>query len=45
MQLVQFWIYAQDQPRLLLPLLAILTTVAAALALFLAHLLEWVRNG
>ena len=45
MGLVQFWIYAQDQPDLLLPLLWILTVVATALAGFLGVLLESLRNG
>ncbi len=45
MGLIQLWLHAQDEPRLFLPLLWILTVVAAALAGLLLALLESLRNG
>jgi hypothetical protein len=43
--LIQPWLSAQDQPRLLIPILWILTVVATALAGFMVALLESLRNG
>ena len=45
MDLVQFWVYAQDRPPVLLPLLGLLTLAAGAHAGLLAALLEALRNG
>jgi hypothetical protein len=45
MGLIQLWLYAQDQPRLLIPILGILTMVATALTVGMVALLEALRNG
>ena len=45
MGLVQFWVYAQGEPRLLLPLLGLLTVAAGAHAALPAALLEALRHG
>ena len=45
MDLLQFWVYAQYRPHVLLPLLGFLTVAAGAHAGLLAALLEWLSSA